>query len=81
MKGIHISIVALGGLLLLHSTLVKSEIVGSLEIGGDTVYIWRRYGTVSVIDNGVFIKGNSGAYFLANNVATISPEDYHQVTK
>ncbi len=58
---------------------VSANIVGQIDVSGQTVYIWRQFGSVTVQNNGVTIQGNSRAYLLQNEVTLIGPGDFVQV--
>ncbi len=66
---------------LLGVGVVRSEVVGSVDIGGDTVWVWRDFGDISVSGDAVTVRGNSRGYFVNNDVADgiLDPDDFYQV--
>ena len=59
---------------------VQSEIVGSVDLAGETVYVWKDFGDIQVSNNKVTVHGNSRGYFMKNEAGSINPADFHQVT-
>ncbi len=57
----------------------NANIVGEIEVSGETLYVWRQFGSVTVENNAITIQGDSRAYLLQNEVTLIGPGDYYQV--
>ncbi len=57
----------------------NANIVGEINVSGETLYVWRQFGSVTVENNAITIQGDSRAYLLQNEVTLIGPGDYYQV--
>jgi len=61
------------------STVAKAEVVGEITIAGQTVYVWKQFGDVSVANGAVTLHTDSRAYLLKNNVESIGQDDFYQM--
>ncbi len=68
-------------LVILFSIILKANanIVGEIDLAGQTLYVWRSSGSVTVQNNTITMQGESGVLLLQNEVTVIGPEDYYQV--
>ncbi len=67
----------LGALLIFGAA--DANIVGEIDFDGQTLYVWRLFGSVIVEDGAITLSGDSRIYLLVNPSILIRPEDYYQV--
>ncbi len=57
----------------------NADIVGEIDVSGETLYVWRQYGSITVQDNVITMRGDCRAYLLQNAVTLIGQDDFYQV--
>jgi len=61
------------------ASVANAEVVGEITLAGQTVYVWKQFGDVSVANGAVTMHTDSRAYLLKNNVGSIGQDDFYQM--